>query len=86
MIRIVGVRSFDRKLEFLKEAMLMADFCHEHVLALIAISIHNQKPYVILPIMEHGDLKGFVSNKDNVSPTEPPKSQIPPQPSVALSK
>ena len=45
----------------------MIDFTHKNVLSLLAISIHRDTPYVVLPFMENGDLKNFVSNKNNVS-------------------
>jgi len=44
----------------------MIDFAHVNVLTLLAIAIDHQTPYVILPLMEHGDLKSYISNPDNV--------------------
>jgi len=53
--------------EFLMEAVLMADFDHRNVMWLIAIMIDNEmKPHVLLPLMEHGDLRSFVSKPTNV--------------------
>ena len=49
------------------EAVLMADFDHRNVMWLIAIMIDNDmKPHVLLPLMEHGDLRSFISKPTNV--------------------
>ena len=45
----------------------MSDFNHEHVLGLTGVVIRGNHPYVVLPFMENGDLKTFISNDDNVS-------------------
>ena len=45
----------------------MQDLKHEHVLALLGVVIENNRAYVLLPYMENGDLKTFISNEDNVS-------------------
>jgi len=53
--------------EFLMEAVLMEDFDHRNVMWLIAIMIDNEmKPHVLLPLMEHGDLRSFVSKPNYV--------------------
>ena len=45
----------------------MKDFNHPNVLSLIGVAIKdNNKPFVILPYMEHGDLKSYISNPDRV--------------------
>jgi len=50
------------------EAVLMADFDHRNVMWLIAIIIDSDMvPHVILPLMQHGDLRSFVSKPANVS-------------------
>ena len=46
----------------------MKDFDHQNVLLLIGVTLQNDRvPLIILPYMAKGDLKSFVSNKDNVS-------------------
>ena len=52
--------------EFLEEATIMKDFEHENVLSLIGVVIKNNKPHVVLPLMQHGDLLNFVGNERNV--------------------
>ncbi len=57
-------------MNFLEEAMLMKDFRHRNVLSLVAVAIDNDFPYVVLPLMEHGDLRGFVSKPEKVRSSE----------------
>ena len=52
--------------EFLEEATIMKDFEHENVLSLIGVVIKNNKPHVVLPFMQYGDLLNFVGNERNV--------------------
>jgi len=50
------------------EAVLMADFDHKNVMWLIAIIIDGDMvPHVLLPFMQHGDLRSFVGTPTNVS-------------------
>ena len=51
---------------FLSEAVIMKDFDHINVLSLYGVVIKEDKPYVILPYMEHGDLKSFIINPAQV--------------------
>ena len=52
---------------FLKEALVMKDFKHCHVMKLIGICIgHDQLPLVILPFMENGDLLTYLRDPKNV--------------------
>ncbi len=44
----------------------MKNFKHPHVLPLLGVVIQENVPYVILPFMDNGDLKTFVSNENNV--------------------
>ena len=53
---------------FLREALMMKDFKHPHVLSLIGISIDDDSsPMVILPFMAHGDLRRYIQDPNNVS-------------------
>ena len=57
---------------FLEEAIIMKDFDHANVLSLLGVTVQNDRPYVILPLMEHGDLKNYVSKHDKVGiPIQP---------------
>ena len=52
---------------FLEEAVVMKDFNHSNVLSLLGVAIKdNKQPFVILPYMEHGDLKSYISSPDRV--------------------
>jgi len=56
------------------EAVLMADFDHKNVMWLIAIVIDDEmKPHVVLPFMEHGDLRDYVKNTTYVSSVTKPQ-------------
>ena len=46
----------NEKIEFLKEAKLMWNFKHDHILNLIAICLDNDPNFLILELMESGDL------------------------------
>lgn len=53
---------------FLKEALMMRDFRHMHVLSLIGIAFDlDGSPMVVLPFMEHGDLRRYILNPAMVS-------------------
>ena len=45
----------------------MKDFDHKNVLNLVGVVIRNDRPYVLLPYMDQGDLKNYVSKLENVS-------------------
>ena len=51
---------------FFGEAMVMKDFEHENVLSLIGVSIKGSQPLVVLPYMEHGDLKTYIREPTRV--------------------
>ncbi len=45
----------------------MQNFQHPNVLQLITLIIKDNKPNVILPFMDNGDLRTYVRNESNVS-------------------
>ena len=50
--------------DFLEEAVKMTYFSHSNVLKILGISLHNDKPCMILPFMRNENLKYFlVKNK-----------------------
>ena len=55
--------------EFLEEATMMHNFTHPNVLSLIGVVIDDNKPYVIMPLMENGDLRVFIGNRERVQTT-----------------
>jgi len=47
---------------FLREAILMKDFHHVHVLGVIGVSFDSDgSPMVILPYMANGDLRQYIT-------------------------
>ncbi|NXG70179.1 ROS1 kinase, partial [Baryphthengus martii] len=48
------------KSEFLKEAHLMSKFDHPHILRLLGVCLLNEPQYLILELMEGGDLLSFL--------------------------
>ncbi|NXY01293.1 ROS1 kinase, partial [Pteruthius melanotis] len=48
------------KSEFLKEAHLMSKFDHPHILKLLGVCLLNEPQYLILELMEGGDLLSYV--------------------------
>ena len=52
---------------FISESVIMKDFKHRNVLGLIGVSVGTEDdkaiPYIILPFMENGDLKGYLKEK-----------------------
>lgn len=48
------------KSEFLQEAQLMSNFKHEHILRLIGVCFHADELYIIMELMQGGDLQVFL--------------------------
>nr|CAD7570351.1 unnamed protein product [Timema californicum] len=46
--------------EFLKEAQLMSHFKHEHILQLLGVCLDNDPNYIIMELMEGGDLLSYL--------------------------
>ena len=53
--------------DFLQEMTIMKQFDHPNVLSLIGISIHNDKPCIILPLMNISDLYRYLKKHFEVS-------------------
>lgn len=49
---------------FLAEAIVMKDFDHPNVINLLGVVIAGNRPFAILPYMEYGDLKSYISEPD----------------------
>ncbi|KAI0234411.1 Hepatocyte growth factor receptor [Lamellibrachia satsuma] len=47
--------------EFLEEATVMHSFDHPNVLPLLGVVIANDRPFVIMPLMQNGDLRTFIA-------------------------
>ena len=48
------------KEEFLKEALLMSNFKHEHIIGLLGVCLDNDPQFIILELMEGGDLLSYL--------------------------
>lgn len=48
------------KAEFLKEAQLMSHFKHKHILQLVGVCLDNDPNYIIMELMEGGDLLSYL--------------------------
>lgn len=52
---------------FITESVIMKDFKHRNVLGLVGVSVGTEDdiavPYIILPYMANGDLKGYLKEK-----------------------
>ena len=60
--------TFEMLENFLLEGTMMIDFKHENVLSLIGIIYERgERPLVVLPLMENGDLHSFIKRDDIVS-------------------
>ena len=53
--------------DFLQESMIVKQFNHPNVLSLIGVSVHNDKPCIILPLMTKGDLHRYLKKYGKVS-------------------
>ena len=53
--------------EFLQESVIMRQLDHPNVLSLFGVSVHNNKPCVILPLMVNGDLRNYLRSVGLVS-------------------
>ena len=55
---------------FLKEAVIMKDFQHVHVLGIRGIAFdEDNSPMVVLPYMSNGDLRNYILNPQLVRPS-----------------
>ncbi|XP_073532013.1 proto-oncogene tyrosine-protein kinase ROS isoform X2 [Phyllobates terribilis] len=50
----------EEKVEFLKEAHLMSQFHHPNILKLLGVCLHNVPQYIILELMDGGDLLSYL--------------------------
>ena len=64
---IIGNPSSRAYSEFIEEATMMMEFQHENVLTIYGVMIKEDKPFVILPFMENGDLHSYLVQPSNVS-------------------
>ncbi|XP_077293792.1 receptor protein-tyrosine kinase sevenless [Arctopsyche grandis] len=48
------------KTEFLQEAQLMSNFKHEHILSMLGVCLDNDPHFIIMELMEGGDLLSYL--------------------------
>ena len=53
--------------EFLNEGLMMRHYKHPNVLRLLGVCFLGNRPMIVLPFMEHGDLKTFIRDGFKVS-------------------
>ncbi|KMQ86680.1 proto-oncogene tyrosine-protein kinase ros, partial [Lasius niger] len=58
------------KIEFLEEANLMSDLRHKHVLRLLGICLYADLPWLILELMEAGDLLKYLRENRTLLPSD----------------
>ncbi|CAG9822767.1 unnamed protein product [Phaedon cochleariae] len=68
--------SDQEKSEFLQEAQLMSHFKHEHILQLLGVCLDNDPHFIIMELMEGGDLLNYLRDSRNVSTNTPPLTLI----------
>lgn len=60
--------SLEQLENFLTEGTLMIDFKHENVMSLVGVIWEEgDRPLVVLPYMENGDLSGLIKSPSTVS-------------------
>ena len=52
---------------FLQEVVIMRQFNHPNILSLIGVSVHNNKPCALLPLMTNKDVNSFLKRNREVS-------------------
>ena len=53
---------------FLEEVMRMKGFQHRNVMTTIGLVLRDNRPFVVLPFMDKGDLKTYISDQTKVCP------------------
>jgi serine/threonine protein kinase len=53
--------------EFMDEVLRMKNFKHPNVMPMLGMTIMDDRPYMVLPYMAHGDMKSYISKQTAVS-------------------
>jgi serine/threonine protein kinase len=57
------IASEEEKKDFLEEGLRMKDLDHTNVLSLVGFSFNGDKPLIVTPYMENGDMLTYIKNK-----------------------
>ncbi|XP_044258516.1 proto-oncogene tyrosine-protein kinase ROS isoform X1 [Tribolium madens] len=68
--------SDQEKAEFLQEAQLMSNFKHEHILQLLGVCLDNDPHFIIMELMQGGDLLTYLRSSRNPNTDTPSLSLI----------
>ncbi|RZC34249.1 proto-oncogene tyrosine-protein kinase ROS, partial [Asbolus verrucosus] len=68
--------SDQEKSEFLQEAQLMSNFKHEHILQLLGVCLDNDPHFIIMELMQGGDLLTYLRSSRNPTIDTPPLTLI----------
>ncbi|ELU14564.1 hypothetical protein CAPTEDRAFT_134203, partial [Capitella teleta] len=71
------------KEEFLKEALLMSNFKHDHIIRLLGVCLDNDPQFIILELMEKGDLLSYL-RLSRPTTMQPPKLSLPDMVSICV--
>ncbi|KAK5650142.1 hypothetical protein RI129_001171 [Pyrocoelia pectoralis] len=63
--------SDSEKCEFLQEAQLMSHFKHEHILQLLGVCLDNDPQFIIMELMQGGDLLTYLRSSRNLMTNTP---------------
>ncbi|KAI4460354.1 tyrosine-protein kinase receptor [Holotrichia oblita] len=64
--------SEQEKTEFLQEAQLMSHFKHQHILQLLGVCLDNDPQFIIMELMEGGDLLTYLRSSRKPTSNTPP--------------
>lgn len=51
---------------FLSEAVKLQGMEHANLLTVLGVVIENNRPFMVLPLMDHGDMKSFLAQPEQV--------------------
>lgn len=55
--------------EFLQESLKLQGLEHPNLLTVLGIVVDQNRPFMVLPLMDYGDMRKFLSSPDQVALT-----------------